>query len=201
MFNPFGAIWAQTVSSLQLVPSVIAGGSGASATGIVTLAAAAPVGGRVIQLNSSNHELASSVLQIIVPAGQRTANFSVATNARYRRYSGLAFNAAISAINPLAGTAVSATLNVTTQAIPTDLAISPRPDRSSNVCAGEPGILFNGPTGSSACRMRQECTFGCENRPLKGTSWDDVCAAAGPVPINVDPKRLVGSHPGAGTLQ
>ena len=201
LFNPLGATWAQTVSSLQLVPSVIAGGSGANATGIVTLAAAAPVGGRVIQLNSSNHELASSVLQITVPAGQRTANFSVATNARYRRYSGLAFNAAISAINPLAGAAVSATLNVTTQAIPTDLVISPRPDRSGNVCAGEPGILFNCPTGSSACRVRQECTFGCENRPLKGTSWDDVCAAAGPVPITLDPKRLVGSHPGAGTLQ
>ena len=201
LFNPFWAAWAQTVSSLQLVPSVIAGGSGATATGIVTLAAAAPAGGRVIQLNSSNHELATSVLQITVPAGQTTASFSVATNAGYRRYSGLLFNAAISAINPLAGAAVSATLNVTTQAIPADLVISPRPDREGNVCAGEPGILFDCPTGSEACSVRQECTFGCENRPLKGTSWDDVCAAAGPVPIALSPKRLVGSHPGAGTLQ
>ena len=201
LFNPFWAAWAQNVSSLQLVPSVIAGGSGATATGIVTLAAAAPAGGRVIQLNSSNHELATSVLQITVPQGQTTASFSVATNARYRRYSGLAFNAAISAVNPLAGAAVSATLNVTTQAIPADLVISPRPDREGNVCAGEPGILFDCPTGSQACSVRQECTFGCQNRPLKGTSWDDVCAAAGPVPIALSPKRLVGSHPGAGTLQ
>ncbi len=201
LFNPFGAAWAQTVSLLQLVPSVIAGGSGASATGIVTLTTAAPAGGRVIQLNSSNHELATSVAQITVPAGQTTASFSVATNAKYRRYSGLAFNPVISAINPLAGAAVSATLNVTTQAIPTDLVISPRPDRSGNVCAGEPGILFSCPTGSSACRVRQECTFGCENRPLKGTNWDDICAAAGPEPITLSPQRLVGSHPGTGTLQ
>ncbi|MCY7369485.1 MAG: hypothetical protein LH479_01065, partial [Polaromonas sp.] len=180
---------------------VIAGGSGATATAIVTLTAAAPSGGTVVTIGSSNTELAASVPQVTVAAGQRSVSFPIATNAQYRRYSGLAFSSAISAVNPVAGAAVSATLNVTTQAIPADLVISPRPDRSGNVCAGEPGILFNCPTGSAACRVRQECTFGCENRPLKGTNWDDICAAAGPVPITLSPKRLVGGHPGAGTLQ
>ena len=35
--NPSSAAHAQSVISLQLVPSVIAGGSGGTATGIVTL--------------------------------------------------------------------------------------------------------------------------------------------------------------------
>ena len=192
---------AQGVASLQLVPSVIAGGSGASATGIVTLAAPAPAGGSVIQLASSLPELATSIPQITVPAGQTTASFTVATNARYRRYSSLAFNAAISALNPLAGAAASATLNVTVQALPTDPVISPRPDRSGLVCAGEAGVLFKCPLGPDQCSVRQECTLGCQTRPSSGTSWDDICATTGPVPIALDPKRLVGGNPGAGTLQ
>lgn len=89
--------YAQTVTSLACSPSVIAGGSGGSATCTVTLSAAAPAGGTVVTLTSSLTELAASVPRITVPAGQTTANFTVATNAMYRRYSLLAFSANISA--------------------------------------------------------------------------------------------------------
>ena len=209
--NPISAAHAQSVISLQLVPSVIAGGSGGTATGIVTLAAAAPIGGRVVQLGSSNPELAASIPQITVPAGQTEASFIVATNAQYRRYSGLAFTAAISAANPLAGGTVSATLNVTVQARPTEVVFAPPFSGSGPRCgAGEAGLLFVGETGTlwdcaegtdAVCRFVQECTLGCEKRPLKGTRRQDVCASAGPVPIVVNPKRIVGGYKGTVSLQ
>ena len=209
--NPISAAHAQSVISLQLVPSVIAGGSGGTATGIVTLAAAAPTGGRVVQLGSSNPELAASIPQITVPAGQTEASFIVATNAQYRRYSGLAFTAAISAANPLAGGTVSATLNVTVQARPTEVVFAPPFSGSGPRCgAGEAGLLFVGETGTlwdcaegtdAVCRFVQECTLGCEKRPLKGTRRQDVCASAGPVPIVVNPKRIVGGYKGTVSLQ
>lgn len=209
--NPISAAHAQSVISLQLVPSVIAGGSGGTATGVVTLAAAAPTGGRVVQLGSSNPELAASIPQITVPAGQTNASFIVATNAQYRRYSGLAFTAAISAANPLAGGTVSATLNVTVQARPTEVVFAPPFSGSGPRCgAGEAGLLFVGETGTlwdcaegtdAVCRFVQECTLGCEKRPLKGTRSQDVCASAGPVPIVVNPKHIVGGYKGAVSLQ
>ena len=196
---------AQSVSRLQLVPSTISGGSGAASTGIVTLTAAAPAGGTVVRLDSSNLQLAATVPQITVPAGQTSVSFSVATNAKYRRYSGLAFTAAISAVAAQAGAPISATLNVSAQARPTDVVINPRPDRSGPVCAGDSGLLFDCPLSSGnqsgQCTFRQECTLGCENRPIQGTSWRDVCAASGPVPVALSPARLIGGETGGGVLQ
>jgi hypothetical protein len=202
---------AQSVQSLQLVPSTITGGTGGTSTGIVTLNAPAPAGGAVIQLDSSNPELAASVPRVTVPAGQTKANFIVASNAQYRRYSGLAFTAAISATNPQAGRSASATLNVTAQARPTETVYAPPSSGEGPRCgAGEMGLLFKGETGvlwncasgtDAQCTFRQECTLGCETRPATSRRSQDVCASAGSVPIALAPKRIVGGHPGAGTLR
>jgi trimeric autotransporter adhesin len=193
---------AQAVSSLQLVPSTISGGTGGTATGIVTLAAPAPAGGIELQLDSSNPELAASALQLAVPAGQTNATFVVATNALYRRYSGQAFSANISAVNPAAGAAVSAAINVTVQARPTLTVLNPDTDRSGPVCAGDPGLLFNCPSGPFAqCTFQQECTNGCQTRLAQGLNFRDQCAAAGPYPIVTNTKRIVGGNVGLATLQ
>src|SRR5437762_10610599 len=74
--------YAQTASSLTCSPSIIAGGSGDSATCTITLSAAAPAGGTVATLASSLIELAATSPAITVPAGQSTATFTVATNAQ-----------------------------------------------------------------------------------------------------------------------
>lgn len=92
---------AQSLQSLQLIPSTIGGGTGGTSTGIVTLSAPALAGGTTIQIDSSNPELAASVRQVTVPMGQTKTSFIIATNALYRRYSGLAFTASISAAGPL----------------------------------------------------------------------------------------------------
>src|SRR5262249_51509926 len=75
---------AQTVASLTLSPSSIAGGRGGSSRGTVTLTSAAPAGGPVVSLSSSNTALAASVPSVTVTAGAAPATFTVATNALYR---------------------------------------------------------------------------------------------------------------------
>ena len=83
------AFQATAIQSLTLSPATIAGGSGDSSTGTVTLTAPAPAGGVVVTLASSNIELAATLPSVTVPAGATSATFTVATNARYRAYSGL----------------------------------------------------------------------------------------------------------------
>ena len=192
------AAHAQSVTSLTCSPNIIGGGSGGSATCTMTLSAAAPAGGTAVALASSLTELAASVPSITVTAGQTAANFTVATNAKYRRYSGLAFTATITA--SANGASRSALLSVTAQARPTDVVLNPR-DRIGPSCAGEPGVLFDCQEGfNSTCSFQQECTLGCLNRPLEGNNWNDVCATAGPFPISLNPRTVVGGKSSAGTL-
>ncbi|CDS54672.1 hypothetical protein [Polaromonas sp. CG9_12] len=182
----------------DLQPHTIGRGSG-GATCTTTLSAVAPAGGTAVALTSSLTKLATPVPSVTVPAGQTAANFTVATNARYRRYSGLAFAATITA--SANGTSRSAPLSVTAQARPNDVVLNPEPSFSGLKCAGDPGLLFDCQKGpNSACSFKQECTLGCLGRPQEGTSWKDVCAAAGPFPISLNPKSVVGGKPSAGTL-
>jgi FG-GAP-like repeat len=210
----------QGIASLVLNPATIAGGSGATSTGTITLDAPAPAGGVVVALASSNRELAASIPSLTVPEGATTATFTIGTNQNYRRYSGLAFNVTISATH--GATTQSAILHVTAQ---------PRPGTLSNFDAqnegqmcfgvgvrqvgdsttlefGSAGNLFDcvapdNPVGQDGtCTFRQECSLGCERRPpADGFRFSDVCATTGPFPVAVNPKLLVGGNPSLGTLQ
>src|SRR3989442_1325216 len=111
-------VTAQPVVSVTLSPTTITGGTGGAALGTVTISGPAPAGGQVINLTSSNTDLAASAPSIVIPAGATSATFTVGTNSLYRPYSGLAFNATITATNPGDGSSASATLTVTAQAIP-----------------------------------------------------------------------------------
>ncbi len=157
----------------------------------------------MINLDSSLPGLASTLPQIRVAAGATNASFEVVTNGQYRRFSGLAFSAAISAINPASGVARSATLNVTAQARPNLIVRNPIPGAYSGpLCAGEPGLLYDCrllPDGS--CSFVAECPLGCEGRPTNGSSYQDRCATAGPAPVTLASPRLVGGNPGTATVQ
>ena len=184
--------YAQTATSLACSPSVISGGSGGSATCTVTLSAVAPAGGTVVTLTSSLLELGASVPTITVPAGQTSANFTVATNANYRRYSRLAFNVTISA--SANGTTRTATLNVTAQPLPADFSsgsqAGSRTQWSGLMCGGiapiggSPEILYQcspaSGTGFGTCTFAQECSSGCKRVPPSGSTFNDFCATSGP---------------------
>ena len=101
---------AQPVASLALNPSTITGGTGGISIGTVTIGAAAGTSGQVITLTSSNTDLAASTPRIVIPAGATSATFIVGTNADYRRYSGLAFTATITARSASDGSSASALL-------------------------------------------------------------------------------------------
>jgi hypothetical protein len=78
---------------------------GGTATGTVTLSAAAPAGGSVVQLRSSNTALATVPTSVTVAAGARTAVFTV-TTAGTRR------NRSVSIVATLGTRSVSATLDI-----------------------------------------------------------------------------------------
>src|SRR5215218_5500513 len=84
------AFQSATILSVTLSPTTVAGGSGDTAIGTVTLTGPAPTGGAVVTLTSSNLELAATMPTLTVPAGATSATFSIGTNARYRAYSALA---------------------------------------------------------------------------------------------------------------
>lgn len=66
-----------TVSSVAVSPLTVGGGN--PATGTVTLTGAAPTGGAVVALSSSNASVASVPASVTVPAGATSANFTVTT--------------------------------------------------------------------------------------------------------------------------
>ncbi|HKO96289.1 MAG TPA: SBBP repeat-containing protein [Pyrinomonadaceae bacterium] len=68
---------APSLSSLTLSPTSVLGGN--SAVGTITLSAAAPTGGAVVTLMSSNGAIAVVPQSVIVAAGASSASFSVST--------------------------------------------------------------------------------------------------------------------------
>jgi len=185
-------VQAQTASNLTCSPSVIAGGSGDSATCTVTLSAPAPAGGAVVTLASSLVELAASLPSMTVAAGQSTGTFTVATNPGYRAYSGLQFDATISA--SAGGTTRNAIMTVTAQPRPPDFSsgsqAGARFQWDGLMCGGiapiggNQGILYScSPaqgTGIGTCTFHQECSLGCRRVPPTGSTFHDSCATAGP---------------------
>ena len=68
-----------TLSSVTLTPATVNGG--VPSTGLVTLSGAAPSGGAVVTLSSSNTSVATVPASVTVPAGASSARFPVATTA------------------------------------------------------------------------------------------------------------------------
>jgi hypothetical protein len=65
------------LESLEVTPASVEGQ--ASPTGTITLTANAPTGGAVVKLDSLNSDIAKVPSNVTVPAGQRTATFTVDT--------------------------------------------------------------------------------------------------------------------------
>ena len=194
---------AQTASTLACSPSVIAGGSGGSSTCTVTLSAPAPAGGTVVTLASSLVELAASLPTMTVPAGQSTGTFIVATNPGYRAYSGLQFDATISA--SANGTTRTAIITVTAQPRPADFSsgsqAGARFQWDGLLCGGiapiggNQGILYScSPaqgTGFGTCTFHQECSLGCRRVPPNGTTFNDFCSTGGPNSVSLSRNVII----------
>ena len=181
-----------SIVSVTLSPTTIAGGSGNTSTGTITLSAPAPAGGLIVTLSSSNIELAATMPSVTVPQGATSTTFAVGTNPGYRRYSNLAFSATIGAT--ALGTTRTATLNVTAQPRPPDFDSGSTAGANTQwdglMCGGiapiggYQGILYNcspaDDTGFGSCTFHQECSNGCRRVPPSGGRFNDFCATGGP---------------------
>ena len=189
---------AQTANSLTCSPTVIAGGSGDSATCTVTLSSAATAGGTVVTLASSLVELAATLPTVTIAAGQASGTFTVATNPNYRPYSGIGFSATITAAAN--GTSRTATVSVTAQPKPADFSSGAQAGSQFTqwnglMCGGitpingQEGILYScsppGATGFGTCTFQQECSNGCKRVPPSGSTFNDFCATSGPNSVSI----------------
>ena len=103
-----------TLSSLSLSPTSVTGGT--SSTGTVTLSSAAPSGGRVVALSSSNTAAATVPASVTVAAGTTSRTFTVTTQT--------VTSSTSSTITATLGTTRTATLTVNTAPPPTPAAPS-----------------------------------------------------------------------------
>ncbi len=137
-------VTAAALSSVSLSPSTVQGGTGSSAT--VTLTAAAPSGGAVVSLTSSNTAAATVAASVTVPAGATSATTSVATSAV-----GSTTTSVISATRN--GVTRTATLTVTAPA-------PPAPNASLDTVSLSPASVQGGSSSSATVTLTANAPAG-----------------------------------------
>src|SRR5215204_5739859 len=108
-FTPQPGAPAPTLSALSLSPTTVAGGN--TAHGTATLTSAAPSGGAVVMVSTSNTSAATVPASVTVAAGATTASFRVGT-------SSVTASTAVAITGAYGGTTRSATLTVTPPGAP-----------------------------------------------------------------------------------
>lgn len=92
------------ITAPVLTPSTVVGGN--AVLGTVNLTAAAPAGGAIVTVQSSNPAIATTPASVTVPAGSQSATFSIATIA-------VTTNSQVAISLGFGGTFLTTTLNVT----------------------------------------------------------------------------------------
>jgi hypothetical protein len=139
------------LSSVTVSPSSVVGGSGS--TGTVTLTAAAPTGGALVTLSSSNTGVAqAAVPSVSVPAGSTTATFSITTSAVTS-----ATQVTISGTYP-AGTTQAAILTVTSAVTVSAVALNPSSVLGGSSSTGTVTLSGVAPSGGVAVTLSNSNT-------------------------------------------
>ncbi|MCX7925686.1 MAG: S8 family serine peptidase [Fimbriimonadales bacterium] len=137
-----------SLDTLSLNPTSVVGGN--SSTGTVTLTAAAPSGGFVVNLSSSNPSVASVPSSVTVPAGATSANFTVSTSAVSSSTS-VTITASAGSVSRTATLTVNpATTNVTLQS----LTISPTSVWGGSSATGTVTLSGPAPAGGAVVQLR-----------------------------------------------
>jgi hypothetical protein len=170
-FTPQGTQAAAALSAITVSPSSLTGGTGA--TGTATLTGAAPSGGAVIALASSQTSAASVPSSVTIAAGATSATFAVSTAAVSTTttvslsgtYAGVTRSAALT-VNP-AGSTTTAVLTVTATG------------RSGNRIVSSPaGIDVSvGTTGSASFAAGTRITLSVSSG--RDAIWSGACSSGG----------------------
>ncbi len=140
-------VQAAVVKFVTLSPTSVLGGN--SSTGTVTLSRAAPVGGAVVTLSSSNSAAAQVPASITVAANATTATFTVTTNP-------VATNTSPT-ISATYGVTSTASLTVTAAVLST-IALSPIPVVGGNTTTGTVTLTGRAPAGGAVVTLSSNKT-------------------------------------------
>jgi hypothetical protein len=132
------------LTGLTLSPSTVAGGS--TSTGTVTLGAAAPAGGAVVTLASTNTAAATVNWEVTIPAGETSATFTVNTS----KVAGTQ-TATIMAAYP--GPTVTATLTVEGTSGVSGLTLSPSTIPGGGTSTGTVTLAQPAPSGGASVQL------------------------------------------------
>jgi hypothetical protein len=167
--TPRAATAAAALSAITVNPSSVVGGSGS--TGTVTLSAAAPSGGAVIALASSNTGAATVPASVSVAAGTTSATFASNTSA-------------VSTTTPVTITAAyngvtrTATLTVNPQAQGATLTVTAAGRSGENVLSNPSGInVAVGTTASATFASGTRITLSVTDG--RDAIWSGACSSGG----------------------
>ena len=162
-FTPQAATAAASLSAVSVNPTSVVGPT--AATGTATLTAAAPAGGAVVTLSSSNPAVASVPASVTVAAGTSSASFSVSTSA-------VGAITSVTLTGTYNGTSRTSTLTVTP--VP-----APPPAASLNSLALNPTSVTGGGTSQGSVTLTSAAPSGGAVVSLSSN------AAAATVPASV----------------
>jgi hypothetical protein len=168
-FTPQAAPQAHALAALSLSPASLVGGNGS--VGTATLTSAAPSGGAVVTLASSNTSTATVPANVTVAAGATSATFTIGT-------ASVSASTSVTITGAYGGATRSATLTVTPVAQTATLTVTATGRSGERITSSPAGI--NVPVGSSGSAS---FTIGTAIT-LRATSdrdviWSGACSSNG----------------------
>src|SRR5258707_2264295 len=182
-----------TLSSVSLNPTSVTGGN--SSTGTVTLSGAAPSGGAVVTLSSSNTNVAPTPSSVTVAAGATSAAFTVSTSA-------VAASTTVS-ISGTYGVTRSATLTVTSPPLPTASSLTLNPTSVTGGTQSSAGtVTLSGPAPAGGAQVALSSSNGAASVPSSVTLPTGTSSATFPVNTSAvtssTPATISASYGGGG---
>jgi hypothetical protein len=168
-FTPQAAPSAATLSSVAVSPSSVVGGNGS--TGTVTLTSAAPSGGALVSLSSSNTAAATVPASVTVAAGATSATFTVTTTT-------VSASTAVTISATYNGVTQTAGLTVTPPSQAVTLTVTATGRSGERVTSSPAGINVTvGTTGSASFNTGTSITLSVTNG--RDAIWSGACSSGG----------------------
>jgi hypothetical protein len=168
-FTPQGTPAAATLSSVAVSPSTVVGGNGS--TGTATLTSAAPTGGAVVSLSSSNTAVATLPASVTIAAGATSATFAATT-------SSVTTSTPVTITATYSGTSKTTTLTVTPPGQAVTLTVTATGRSGERVTSSPAGINVSvGTTGSASFNTGTSITLSVTNG--RDAIWSGACSSGG----------------------
>ena len=175
-FTPQQTASAPALSAITLTPTSVAGGT--SAQGTATLTSAAPAGGAVVTLSSSNTTVATAPASVTVPAGATSVTFAVNTAA-------VTTTTPVTITGVFGGASRTATLTVTPPPAPATLsAVSVNPTTVTGGTASQGTITLTSPAPAGGLAVSLSTDSTAATVPASVLVGQGASSATFPIPTS-----------------